>query len=179
MLAQNNHIVEATLDIHVPEAEPFVAPFRAKYDPSAEMGMPAHITINYPFLPGVEPNEDLSEELADLFSKIDPFKFTFNGFGQFPGVIYLSPQPDAPFKDLIEKVANRFPESQPYGGAFDSVVPHLTIAHAEDEELLASIEDQLAELAPQHLPMTIHVEQVWLMDNRTGKWQVRQIFQLS
>ena len=171
--------VEAALDIHVPEVEPLVATFRAKHDPSAAEGMPAHITINYPFIPGVDPDESLYQELTDLFAKIDSFTFTFNQFGRFPGVIYLSPEPDTTFKHLIDIVAARFPESPPYGGAFDNVVPHLTIAHADDEELLVSIEHQLTEQAPKYLPMTIQAEQVWLMDNRSGKWQERKAFQLA
>lgn len=173
-----DHLVEAALDVHIPEVEPLVARFRDKYDPTAANGMPAHITINYPFVPGVSPNVNLYQELTDLFSKMDSFAFTFNHFGRFPGVIYLEPEQDAPFKELIEKVGDRFPESPPYGGAFDSVVPHLTIAHATDEKLLASVERQLKELAPVYLPMMIRVERVWLMDNRSGRWQVQKVFQL-
>jgi 2'-5' RNA ligase len=171
--------VEAALDIHVPEAEPLVAAFRDKHDPSTAKGMPAHITINYPFTPGVDPDESLYHELTKLFAAIASFSFTLNRFARFPGVTYLSPNPEAPFRQLIEAVAARFPESPPYGGAFDSIVPHLTIAHAEDEILLESIEHQLSGLAPQHLPMSIQVEQVLLMNNRTGRWQERKAFQLA
>jgi len=171
--------VEAALDIHVPEIEPLVAAFRARFDPSAAAGMPAHITINYPFVPGVNPDKNLYQALSDLFSKIDSFTFDFHRFDRFPDVIYLSPEPEAPFIQLIASVATRFPDSLPYGGAFDSVVPHLTIAHAEDEKLLESIEGQLVELAPQHIPMSIQVEQVWLMDNRTGRWQEQKAFELA
>ena len=141
--------------------------------------MPAHITINYPFLPGLTPDQNLYQKLAELFTESDSFTFYFKRFGRFPGVIYLAPEPEAPFQELIEKVANRFPKSPPYGGAFDSVVPHLTVAHAEDEELLASIERQLTEVAHQYLPMTIRVEQVWIMDNRSGRWQERKVFKLG
>jgi 2'-5' RNA ligase len=175
----SQYIVEAALDIHVPGVEPLVAPFREKYDPSVEKGMPAHITINYPFLPGIEPNKNLYEELADLFTKIDPFTFSFNGLGRFPGVIYLAPGPEAPFIELIENVAANFPESPPYSGAFDSLVPHLTVAHAEDEELMASIERQLLDLAPEHLPITIQAKQVWLTDNRSGRWQEQKVFKFG
>jgi 2'-5' RNA ligase len=173
-----DRLVEAALDVHIPEVEPLVASFRDQYDPSAAKGMPVHITINYPFIPGVSPNENLYQGLAELFSKIDAFTFTFNQFGRFPDVIYLEPEQNAPFKELIEKVADRFPESPPYGGAFDRVVPHLTIAHATDEKLLSSIEHQLKELAPLYLPMMIQVERVWLMDNRSGSWQEQKSFLL-
>ena len=43
---------ETALVVLVPEAEAIVGRLRQRYDPSAAVGMPAHITINYPFLPG-------------------------------------------------------------------------------------------------------------------------------
>jgi hypothetical protein len=52
------------------------------------------------------------------------------------------------------------------------------IAHAKHKNQLGSIESLLAELAPQDLPMKIQVEQVWMMYNRTGRWQERKAFQL-
>lgn len=179
MSVQFLHSFEAAIDIHIPQVEPLVSSFRDKYDPSAAKGMPAHITINYPFLPGLNPDKNLYRELTQLFAGINSFSFNFNKFDQFPGVIYLAPEPEAPFKELIEKVAAHFPESPPYSGAFDNVVPHLTVAHAEDEGLMASIENQLAEQAQQYLPMTLKVEQVWLMDNRSGRWQEQMVFPLA
>src|ERR1051325_8060387 len=40
---------ESALVVLVPEAEVFAKPFRDQYDPSAAAGMPAHITLLYPF----------------------------------------------------------------------------------------------------------------------------------
>lgn len=175
----NQRPIEAALDIHVPEVEPYVGAFRARHDPSAAEGMPAHITINYPFFPGINPDKNLYQALSELFAKFDSFVFTFNRFARFPGVIYLSPDPETPVIQLIEGVAARFPESPPSGGIFDRIVPHLTVAQSEDEELLASIESELLAQAPQHLPMRVQVEQVWLTDNHSGKWQERKAFQLA
>jgi hypothetical protein len=42
---------ESALIVAVPEAEWAVAALRAAYDPAASWGMPAHITVLYPFLP--------------------------------------------------------------------------------------------------------------------------------
>ena len=35
----------------VPEAEPWVKDLRERYDPIAAVGMPAHITVLFPFIP--------------------------------------------------------------------------------------------------------------------------------
>jgi 2'-5' RNA ligase len=163
--------VEAALVIPIPEVEPLVAPFRLKYDPSAAIGVPAHITINYPFLPGIDPGEDIHQELKELFASTEAFQFTFSQFSRFPDVLYLAPEPDAPFKQLIDLVADRFPESPPYEGAFDEIVPHLTIAQSEDEEVLKSVERELVVLSRRYLPLTVQATHVWLMDNKGGKWQ--------
>jgi hypothetical protein len=47
----------------VPEAEPLVKPFRDRYDPSAAAGVPAHITLLYPFK---HPDEADQTVLGDL-----------------------------------------------------------------------------------------------------------------
>lgn len=165
--------------ILVSEVEPLVGPFRLKHDPSAGRDMPAHITIDYPFLPGIDPGQQLHRELAELFAKIDAFQFAFRDLARFPDVLYLVPDPVAPFKQLIDMVVARFPESLPYGGAFDNIVPHLTIAQTEDQEILKWIECQLARLLPEYLPLSTQAERVWLMDNRTGIWQKRNSFPLK
>ena len=61
--------IEAALVVIVPESEPLVERFRAKYDPAAGWGVPAHITINYPFIPGVEPTGDTIRSLSRLFAR--------------------------------------------------------------------------------------------------------------
>ena len=42
---------ETALVVEVPEAEPLVSQWRAQHDWSAQRGVPAHITILYPFAP--------------------------------------------------------------------------------------------------------------------------------
>lgn len=172
-------LVEAALVIAVPEVEPLVAPFRLQHDPSAAQGVPAHITINYPFLPGIDPGVELHQELKKLFAKAEPFQFALSKFSRFPDTLYLAPEPDTPFKKLIHLVAERFPESPPYEGAFDEIIPHLTIAQSEDEEVLKSVERELAILARGYLPLTVRATQVWLMANRAGKWQQSGLYPLG
>jgi hypothetical protein len=40
---------ESALVVLVPEAEAATKPFRDQYDPAAAAGVPAHITLLYPF----------------------------------------------------------------------------------------------------------------------------------
>jgi 2'-5' RNA ligase len=170
---------ESALVVLVPEAEPLVGPFRERYDPSASAGMPAHITINYPFLP-MEPNWYVAlERLDEVLGAFSGFEFSFSEIRRFPDVLYLAPDPQRPFKDMISAVASAFPESPPYAGAIPEITPHLTVAQVEDAGALNKIAASFARAAEDQMPITGRAESVWLMDNRGGLWKREFEFELS
>lgn len=171
--------VEAALVILVPEVEALVSPYRLEYDPSAAKGVPAHITINYPFLPGVDPDKKLHRDLKELFAQAESFPFTFRRLARFPDVLYLAPEPDTPFKKLVALVADRFPASPPYEGAFDEIIPHLTIAQSEDEKVLESVERGLAVNLQEYLPLRVKATRVTLINNRAGIWTQTSSYKLG
>ncbi len=179
MSEQDQSLHEAALLIAVPEAEPLVGPFRLQHDPSAQQGIPAHITINYPFLPGVNPEDDLSDRLADLFSGFAAIEFSFNGIRRFPDALYLAPEPVDPFEELIRVVEDHFPESPSYGGQFEEIVPHLTVAQSGFDDVLQSLARKLERVSRRHLPLSCRTDEVWFMDNRTGTWRKRGSFRLG
>lgn len=159
---------EAAVVALVPEVEILVRPFRARYDPSAAAGMPAHITINYPFTP-----RPIQDDLRELFLGYPSFEFMLSRVERWPDVLYLAPEPNAPFVALIEHVARRFPESPPYGGRIPDVVPHLTVAHTQDVGILARVAEKFGRASIGRLPVTARLEELWLMDNREGHWRKR------
>lgn len=171
--------VEAALVVIVAEAEPLVGRFRSEHDPAASRGVPAHITINYPFIPGIDPSADTISRLSKMFAEIDPFSFTLDHVGRFPNVVYLAPVPSAPFVRLIEKTAREFPDSPPYGGQFDTITPHLTVAQSSDSDLLESVQRELSDVASARLPIHTFADRVWLLDNREARWQKRISFLLK
>jgi 2'-5' RNA ligase len=171
--------IEATLAIFVPEVETLVHPFHTRYEPYALLGTPAHITINYPFHPGVDPSPDLHRQLEALFAEFDPFSFAFRRVARFPHVLYLPPEPAEPFTQLIERVATHFPESPPYSGAYESITPHLTVVQSEDEDVLDTLEEELLALAESFLPLMVQASEVWLLDNSSGTWERRVSFPLG
>ena len=171
--------IEAALVVIVPEAEPLVGRFRAQHDPAAGWGVPAHITINYPFIPGVKPTADVLKRLSRLFAKIAPVSFTLDHIARFPKVIFLAPEPAAPFVHLIEQAAQEFPDAPPYGGRFESITPHLTVAYSDDSILLSSVEREFSDAALGHLPVNAFASRVWLMDDSAGRWKTRASFTLG
>jgi 2'-5' RNA ligase len=170
--------VEAALVVLVPEVEALVNPFRQRFDPSAADGMPAHITINYPFLPWrLKESFDL-DGLRHLFLRHSAFRFTFFEVRNFPDVLYLAPDPDQPFRDLIQSIARHYPESPPYGGQFQEVVPHLTIADVDTPEEMKHIRGKFQQAAKGLLPIKVGVEGIWLMDTCDGRWKRREFLRL-
>jgi hypothetical protein len=63
--------------------------------------------------------------------EVPPLDFALTEVGRFPGVVYLAPKPAAPFIALTQAVVERWPDDQPYGGAYEEIIPHLTVAHRE------------------------------------------------
>jgi 2'-5' RNA ligase len=168
---------EAAIIVPVAEADALVGEFRLRFDPSAALGVPAHITINYPFNPYPSRAEEILIKLSSLFSRIPQFHFTLSEIRSFPGVIYLAPAPPEPFLALIDAVFSLFPDSPPYEGQFNENVPHLTVARVEEADL-APIEADFSEYAKSFLPLRCRARELLLMDNSESLWKTRAIFPL-
>jgi 2'-5' RNA ligase superfamily len=88
---------ESALLVTVPAAEPTVARHRSRLDTSAAVGVPAHITVLYPFLPPDLIDADTHATLARLFASVPGFRFTLDRTRWFPGpVLWLAPSDPAP-----------------------------------------------------------------------------------
>lgn len=119
---------ESALLVTVPAAEPAVARHRSRLDTSAAVGVPAHITVLYPFLPPDLIDADTHATLTRLFASVPGFRFTLDRTRWFPDpVLWLGPSDPAPFSALTGLVAAGFPSCPPYGGQVAEVIPHLTI----------------------------------------------------
>jgi 2'-5' RNA ligase len=170
MLHQGKIRSEAALVVLVPEADALVVSFRQRYDRSASEGMLAHITINYPFQPNQSNRELLVEELSDLFSGYPCVRFKLTKLCQFPDTLYLAIEPERPFMDMIQAIAGRYPESPPYGRAFDPVVPHVTVAEETRGVDFRDIAKEFALASKGKLPITAIASEIWLMEYEDHVW---------
>ena len=97
MASQGPH---SGLIIEVPEAEPAVRHHREHLDASAPLGIPAHITILFPFMPPETIGPLALAELEDLFAAAGRFRFQLNRTGWFgDNALWLppaTPDPSAP-----------------------------------------------------------------------------------
>jgi hypothetical protein len=156
---------QTALIVAVPEAEPAVAELRLEHDPMARLGVPAHITILYPFAPADTVDE---ASIASMLEPYAAFPFELASVEHFDDdVTFLAPRPTRPFDDLIAAAIARWPEYPPYGGTIDSVIPHLTIGTSRLEVTIA-------------LPIACVARAVTLLEEgEDGRWRPRREFALQ
>lgn len=169
------HAGQTGLVVSIPEAEPAVRGWRERLDPSARAGVPAHVTALFPFLEESRLDPSVHAALEDVLGSHPAFDLRFEKSGRLPDVLYLVPEPATPLIRLTEAIAARWPEAPPYGGRFAEIVPHLTIAQGQDEEVLEEIEADLA----GRLPFTSRISSVELMVHDGTNWQARASFALG
>ena len=153
------------LIVPVPQAEPVVGRHRATLDPVAAWGVPAHVTVLYPFLPPDQVDDAVLGALGDLFAGMPSFEAVLSRVGWFGSeVVWLAPEPDLLFRNLTQAVWDRFPQTPPYAGAFADVVPHLTVGDRAPRPALQTAADDIA----GHLPIATEVRAVRLVAGTTG-----------
>jgi 2'-5' RNA ligase len=166
---------ETALVVVVPEAEPLVSDWRAQYDSSAQLGVPAHITLVYPFVPTEKVDEELLSETRELFGSEAAISFELTRVARFPEVAWLAPEPSEPFKALTDLIAARFPDYPPYEGAHDEVIPHLTVAEGG-----VGLQDQVEAALSGHLPISARADDVaFLFEDDEGRWHEAHRFLLA
>ncbi len=176
---------ESALIVHVAAAEPWVGELRALHDPAARQGVPAHITLLYPFMDPARIDASVRMRIDGVARATPAFAFRLARTGRFPGTLYLAPEPAAPFVALTRALAAAFPEHPPYGGRHPDVIPHLTVAMtegsgtAEDDPPWQAAEVRLRAALPQPAGIAASCGELLLIGNATGRWRPLQTFTLG
>jgi 2'-5' RNA ligase len=164
--------VEAALIVACPSADAAVGDQRQHLDRAAQVGVPAHLTVVYPFKADLS-NED-HRKLTELFLSFRAFTVSGERTGWFDdAVVFVEPVDPMPVMALTEAVQAAFPAYPIYGGAFDEVVPHLTIGHDQSPDVLRAAERAVLDRLPFR-QVVDHVE-FWsgpaLATAPAGSWQ--------
>ncbi|GAA5200508.1 2'-5' RNA ligase family protein [Rugosimonospora acidiphila] len=154
-----------------------VGAFRRNHDPAAALGVPAHITIHYPWLrlPSVD-QEDI-RQVRELAAATPPHPVAFRELRWFgTEVLWLAPDPAESLVDLSESSARRWPGHLRYGGQMTAPVPHLMVAQVRDGGDRAEVARVEAELG-ERLPLRDEASEVWWMvQGEDGRWARRAAF---
>ena len=166
--------------VPVPAAEALVGHYRDRFDAAAGWGVPAHITVLYPFVEPSALDGRVITALDTIFGSATEFDCQFTNVRWFDSdVLWLQPEPAAPFRALTAAVTDAFPEYPPYRGIHDDVIPHLTVGERRLAELSAL---QDAERSVRRgLPIKHRVTQVLLVagTSEANSWRTMSQFELG
>jgi hypothetical protein len=161
-------VAETAIVVVVPEADPAVgAVYRARTR-AGRQGMPPHVTLLIPFAN----SESLPlAEVRTVLQTFEPFEFELTQTRRFEPpselILWLVPEPAARFVAMTEALVRAFPEYQPYGGVFDDVVPHLSVAVSRDARVIEQIEREIT----QALPIAARAEAASIVQRADGRWR--------
>jgi len=128
-------------------------------DPSAAAGIPAHVTLLYPFMPVDGLDDEVRRKVGRIVAAEPSFTVNFRDIARFPNVVYLPPEPPDPFRRMTTALAQEFPDYPPYEGVYETLIPHLTVAQDVPDDYYAAAEHAL----PQALPVRHIVREAWLI----------------
>jgi 2'-5' RNA ligase len=164
------------------EIPPLIERLRYAETADARRGVPAHVTLLFPFFEPPSIDERVLATIAGVVRGTAAFDVEFREVRRWPpggsapqGVVWLAPDSGDPFRALTQALWDSFPDHPPYEGRHDEVVPHLTLA-VDD----ASHFDAVAAEAGRHLPFERRVDAVVLLvEGFDGQWRLRARFALG
>ena len=148
-----------------------------EHDPSAAAGIPPHLTLMFPFIPPPDLSILKIDALENLINRAEPFEFTLTRVSEFEqGVVYLVPEPAAPFVSLTREIGRQF-GLQPFGGEFgEDPVAHLTVANHSARSTRVQIADTLRPV----LPISLRAVEAWLMTGSNARgWRLLRQMRLG
>jgi len=166
---------ESAIVVPIPEVEGMVGQLRLQYDAAARLGVPAHVTLLYPFRPAEALAGEI-EALREVCAAIEAFPFAFTEVRRFSATAYLHPDKSERFVQMIRALVKRWPMCEPYGGAFADIIPHLTVADKVNIETLGAVDESLR----SQLPIRCVANEVLLLSSdQGGMWSKRASFSLA
>jgi len=169
---------ESAFIVRIPEAEPWVADLRNRHDVSAKLGVPAHVTVLFPFMGSDRISQAVLALAQRALNEVAAFTFSFSEVRRFPATAYLAPEQPDPFIALTAALVRAFPDFPPFRGEHESVVPHLTVANGDASDA-AKAADELRAILRVRGPISGFCSNVTLIENLSGLWKEMHDFKLS
>jgi 2'-5' RNA ligase len=161
--------------VTVASVEALVAEHRKRFDVAAGWGVPAHVTVLYPFVAPDQIDGPVVDRLRDAVASVPRFRTVFASTRWFGDeVLFLDPGPGDGFRALTSAVTAAFPAHLPYGGAYPDVVPHLTVGHDADVAELRAVDHEVQ----QGLPVAVDVVSAALWSGAEAACSWHQVTEL-
>jgi 2'-5' RNA ligase len=114
--------------------------------------------------------------LAAVVRSFRGLELRFQGVGRFAEVLWLAPEPDGALVEMIRAIVEACPAYQPYGGQFDSIVPHVTVAHGAGLDL-GALEPELKGRFAH--PVSQRIDAVSMFSTVRRRWREADRFLLG
>ena len=155
--------MRTTLLLPVPEA-------RALLDRVTGTSSDPHVTLAFPFLDADAISAEVVAALRERFAACPSFEFSLASTVRFGDVVFLSPQPAEPFRELVHALGRGSP---PYDMPVTDIWPHVTVI-----SFPADLDRVEAELAPA-LPVACRAREAHLrVEAGQGHWRAMSTFPL-
>lgn len=165
---------QTALVIPVPAADALLASVGVGYPETVREGVPAHVSLLYPFVPAAELDERVIKALGELLAEQGPMLVEFGECYHRGGFVAVRPDPLEGLTELVSTVRRRWPQVVPYEGRYGDVEPHVTLAVDASEETAVRIEQEVS----AQLPISAELRKAWLVAFE-DRWRVRGRWELS
>jgi 2'-5' RNA ligase len=134
----------------------------------AAEGVPAHLTMLYPFVAPERLAPSVRALIADVAARHAPFAYRLAGPAVWPDTVYVHVAPEAPFVALQAALADAFPAFPIYGtDAGFEFVPHVSIAEVPASASATTLGDP----GWSALPRPAAATSLEVIARRGGRWR--------
>ncbi len=162
------------LVIPVAAADALLASVGARYPGTVREGVPAHVSLLYPFVVAAELDERVTAACSELFVEQVPIRVDFAECYRRGGFVALRPEPSDGLKELMTRTWRRWPDVVPYGGVYGDVEPHVTVAMRCSDQTAVRIEQEVT----AELPICAELREAWLLAFEE-QWMLRDRFEFG
>jgi hypothetical protein len=140
--------MESSLIALVPAADGLIGEWRSQHDPSAGLGVSAHITVAAPFLEASLITPVVLEQLGVIAAAHDELRVSFDRVAHLPGAVALLPADSRGLDRLTAALLRTWPDLEPALRTGRTRPYHLTIACTDDLQLFKEIAGALRPTLP-------------------------------
>lgn len=104
---------------------------RRQYVSDASLGVPAHVTLLYPFVEPAALTGDVRKTVQSIASGHPAFSFELTGPREWPDTVYAAVEPEERLLAIHRDLTAAFPGYPIYGRPGFQLIPHVTIAESQ------------------------------------------------
>jgi 2'-5' RNA ligase len=150
------------------ELPPGLEALRVRHVPDAVHGLPAHLTLLYPFAAPASIDAVLLDRIGAIAAMHRRLTVTLAGRGRWPDALYATVVPDAPIRALQADLGAAFPSFPLYEDPDLRFEPHVTVVEGSGVADPAIASDA----AWGELPIDRHLPEVHLLVKAGVRWRV-------